>query len=754
MTSPMAPDESGDLPLPPDEGGGFFGAGPEAGAAGDTPVDTVAPRGSPYRVLARKYRPLNFDDLIGQDATIRILRRAFQLGRVAHAFMLTGVRGVGKTTTARIIARALNCIGTDGKGGPTADPCGVCANCTAILADRHPDVLEMDAASRTGVDDIREIIEATRFRPMQARMKVFIIDEVHMLSRNAFNALLKTLEEPPEQVTFIFATTELRKVPVTVLSRCQRFDMRRVSQDVLMQHFAAIARKESVAFSEDALSLIARAADGSVRDGLSLLDQAIAQGEGEGDGGGDVGSARDSDPAQGGTQGHRIEAAMVSDMLGLADRQLVFDLFEALMQGAAEQALTLTGQAYAQGADLGLLLTDLLDLVHTISRLKAIPALRTSRDLPEAERDRGASLADRLPNAELGRAWQILLKGVQEVEQAPDRRAAAEMVLIRLCYASSLPTPERAARLVMQLSSGESSGSERPGGETSMPGGSVGSGSGNVPSGNAPSGNDRAGDPYSGAGRSGPASPGDGSPHAGQDGSGPVGRGIGGGYPGGAGPGEGTRASLRLVANGGVVCAEEASPALDRSPEPYLPDAQPRPESGRERDDPAPLRSWREMVAFVARMAEPMLHGLLRHSAHLVRFDPPQVVLRLARGTPPRTEARLQALLERIYPGQWRVVLSQEEGEPTLDEQGAEIVALRREELHAHPLLKAILEVFPDARVGEPKDLSLDEYGLPPEDLEDLASWSAEPSVPDLDFAPLDADLMEDGDWHDLDGAF
>ena len=669
-----------EIPLPPIEEGGFFDA-PSAPAPVAVPEPKkTAERSGPYRVLARKYRPQHFDDLIGQDATVRILRRAFQLGRVAHSFMLTGVRGVGKTTTARIIARALNCIGVDGQGGPTADPCGVCANCTAILADRHPDVLEMDAASRTGVDDIREIIEATRFRPIQGRMKVFIIDEVHMLSRNAFNALLKTLEEPPEQVTFIFATTELRKVPVTVLSRCQRFDLRRVPQEMLMQHFAGIAGKESVAFSDEALSLIARAADGSVRDGLSLLDQAIAQGEGEGTA--------------------RIEAPMVSAMLGLADRQLVFDLFEVLMQGNADQALSISGQAYAQGADLGILLTDLLDLIHVISRLKAIASLRHSRELPEAERDRGASLADRLPNAELGRAWQILLKGIQEVEQAPDRRAAAEMVLIRLCYASTLPTPDRLARLVMQMPTDGQEG-----------GGSAAS-SGNVPG----------------------------------DGSGVTARGamVGGAPDGGD---DRPRAALRLVANGGV--AYEA-PIL--APTPILTPAPPPPETESAEAPLPPLRSWREMVAFVARESEAMLHGTLRHSAHLVRFEPPRVALRMARGTPPRIETRLQSLLERVYPGQWQIETSQEEGEPTLDEQGAEIVSLRREELHAHPLLRAILDVFPDARVGEPKDLSLDEYGLPPEELESPESWATEPAAPDLDFAPIDADLMDDDDWHDFGG--
>ncbi len=418
---------------PPPSGPGLFGDEPPPPPA---PSPLAAPAASaPYRVLARAYRPSRFEDLIGQDAMVRILRRAFATGRVAHAFMLTGVRGTGKTTTARIIARCLNCTGPDGHGGPTADPCGVCPNCRAIMADRHPDVMEMDAASRTGVDDVREIIEATRFRPMEARVKVFIVDEVHMLSRNAFNALLKTLEEPPPHVKFVFATTELRKVPVTVLSRCQKFDLRRVPAADLAAHFGRIATAEGVAVAPEALELIARAADGSVRDGLSLLDQAIAMGASQG----------------------AISAESVADMLGLADRGLVFDLLEALMAGRAPEVLAILDHAHERGADAGLLLQDLLGLTHMLSRLKASPALRDSPDLPQAERVRGAAIADRLTIPVLGRAWQMLLRGVTEVEAAPDRRAAAEMVLIRLCYLADQPTP---GDIVRRLS---------PGGEAPKP---------------------------------------------------------------------------------------------------------------------------------------------------------------------------------------------------------------------------------------------------------------------------------------------
>ena len=313
---------------------------------------------TPYRVLARKYRPTTFDDLIGQEAMVRTLRNAFAVGRVAHAFMLTGVRGVGKTTTARIIARALNCIGPDGTGGPTADPCGVCANCVGILADRHPDVIEMDAASRTGVDDMREVIEATRFRPMQARTKVFVIDEVHMLSRNAFNALLKTLEEPPPHVKFVFATTEIRKVPITVLSRCQRFDLRRVRIAELVRTIRPHRREgETSPSSRRRWSRSPVPPMGRCATGCRCWTRR---------------SPRRKAP---------ITTAQVVDMLGLADREAVFELMDAVMGGKPAAALAITDRAYERGADLGTLLQDLLDLLHTVTRLKSVPSLRESQDL-------------------------------------------------------------------------------------------------------------------------------------------------------------------------------------------------------------------------------------------------------------------------------------------------------------------------------------------------------------------------------------
>ena len=398
----------------------------------DPSVSTTTLEGSAteaYRVLARKYRPTTFSGLIGQDVLVRTLTHAFQSGRLAHAFILTGVRGVGKTTTARIVARALNCIGMDGKGEPTTEPCGVCVHCTSIANDRHVDILEMDAASRTGVDDIRELIEGVRYRPTSARYKVYIIDEVHMLSKNAFNALLKTLEEPPEHVKFIFATTEIRKVPITVLSRCQRFDLNRVEIDELSKHYNGIVGKEGASISDTALHLIARASDGSVRDGLSLLDQAISQAEGE------------------------ITEPQVREMLGLADRSQTFELLEAVLSGAIADALGHFDRQYRDGADPVALFEDLLEITHFMTRIKVVPTVADVLGIPEIERTQGKAMASKLSMASLARTWQILLKGLSEVRMAPSPKQAAEMVLVRLAYTADLPTPEEAIR---KLSDGQS----------------------------------------------------------------------------------------------------------------------------------------------------------------------------------------------------------------------------------------------------------------------------------------------------------
>ena len=370
-----------------------------------------------YRVLARKYRPTTFADLVGQEALVRTLKNAIETNRIAQAYILTGIRGIGKTTSARIIARALNCIGPDGKGGMTTEPCGVCEHCRAIAEDRHVDVIEIDAASNTGVANVREIIETTRYNPVSARFKIYIIDEVHMLSTAAFNALLKTLEEPPERVKFIFATTEIRKVPTTVLSRCQRFDLRRVEPDLLTTHFKNIVAKENVSAEEEALKLIARAADGSVRDGLSLLDQAIAHG------------------------GGNVTAEFVRAMIGLADRAAVVDLYEQVMGGNIEAALSSFEKQYAAGASPVVVLQDLLELTHWLTRVKISPELAEDGSMAMEERNRCIEMAQKLPMSVLTRTWQMLLKGVDETLKAPSEKQAAEMVLIRLAYAAELPSP-------------------------------------------------------------------------------------------------------------------------------------------------------------------------------------------------------------------------------------------------------------------------------------------------------------------------
>jgi len=386
----------------------------------------------PYRVLARKYRPKDFTDLIGQEPMVRTLTNAFSSGRIAQAWMLTGVRGVGKTTTARILARALN-YQTAEIDQPTIDLTVPGEHCQAIMEGRHVDVIEMDAASHTGIDDIREIIEQVRYRPVSARYKVYIIDEVHMLSNQAFNGLLKTLEEPPAHVKFIFATTEIRKVPITVLSRCQRFDLRRIDSGLLVAHFKNVAGQEGISIDDESLAMIARAAEGSVRDGLSLLDQAIAHG--------------------GGT----VDAEAVRSMLGLADRSRIVGLFGSLMTGDVAAALASFRDQYDSGAGPSVILTDLADFTHLVTRLKFVPEAGNDPSLTETERESGADYAAKLSTVILSRVWQMLLKGITETDTSSRPAAAAEMALIRIAHAANLPSPEDALK-AFQNSGGASAG--------------------------------------------------------------------------------------------------------------------------------------------------------------------------------------------------------------------------------------------------------------------------------------------------------
>ncbi|MDP9098671.1 MAG: DNA polymerase III subunit gamma/tau, partial [Verrucomicrobiota bacterium] len=492
-----------------------------------------------YQVFARKYRPQTFDDLVGQTHVTRTLKNAVEQNRLAHAYLFVGPRGIGKTSTARILAKALNCV-----NGPTVTPCGVCDSCKEITAGNSLDVLEIDGASNNGVEQVRELRDNVRYAPSKGHFKIYIIDEVHMLTSAAFNALLKTLEEPPPHVKFVFATTEIRKVPITVLSRCQRFDLRRISIAELTGLFARISTQEGVTAEPAALDLIARAADGSARDGLSLLDQAIAQAGSDGP----------------------VTAADTTDMLGLADRSSIFELIEAIIAGQTEAALTITDRAHQRGADLGVILGDLLDLTHTLTRLKTVSGLADGADLPEMERIRGAGLAARLGVPVLGRLWQMLLKGTQEVEAASDRRAAAEMVLIRLCYTADLPTP---GDLVRRLSD--------------------------------------AGAPR--ASSVAPPSP---------DGGG----------------------GIRAVAGGGAVLQAQPAQAVSTAPQ---------------------LRTFRDVVALVAH-DQPVLHGHLLHSVHLVRFAPGIIELRPQPAAPRDLAATLGRLLLDATGTRWTIALTQAEG--------------------------------------------------------------------------------------------
>jgi DNA polymerase-3 subunit gamma/tau len=566
----------------------------------------VTEPGAAYRVLARKYRPSNFAEVIGQEAMVRTLTNAIATGRIAHAFILTGVRGVGKTTTARILARALNCVGPDGKGGPTISPCGQCDPCRAIAEDRHVDVMEMDAASRTGVDDIRELTDGVRYKPVAARFKIYIIDEVHMLSKNAFNALLKTLEEPPADVKFVFATTEIHKVPITVLSRCQRFSLRRVPVELLVEHYAKIAATEGVSAEPAAIALIARAADGSVRDGLSLLDQAIA--------------------LSGGTVGE----SAVREMLGVADRGLVFDVLVAVLKGDAPDALRRMAALYEGGADPVMLLQDLLELVHFLTRLKIVPGAGAEDPALAGDRARGLDLAQKLGTPVLARAWQMLLKGIAEAQTAPSTLQAAEMVLVRLAYVADLPAP---ADVVKQLSSGR----DGSGASTAAPRATTSSAAAPAPVGS--NGGSRLG--LSGDGSS----------------------------------------TARLA----VREESEAAPAL---PQP---------------------QSFHEVIELFDKHREAVLRSHLLGHVHLVHFEPGRIEFRPALGAPRDLANRLGKLLGEWTGARWVVSISGEEGAPTLREQGEARALSLRNEAAQHPLVRAVLETFPGARIEAVRELGVPE---------------------------------------------
>ena len=563
---------------------------------------------------------------------VRTLTNAIDSGRLAHAFVLTGVRGVGKTTTARIIARVLNCIGPDGTGGPTVQPCGVCQHCIAIAEERQVDVLEMDAASRTGVGDIRELIESVRYRPTSARYKIYIIDEVHMLSTSAFNALLKTLEEPPEHVKFIFATTEIRKIPVTVLSRCQRFDLRRVDMETLAAHFAKIAKQEGAVIGEGTLAMIARAADGSVRDGLSLLDQAIAHGSGE------------------------VSEEQIRDMLGLADRSQTFALLEAVLKGDISGALDLVDGQYRSGADPASIIEDMLNITHWLTRIKIAPDAADDPGVAETERVRGKDMAGRLGMAAIARAWQMLLKGLVEVRMAPSPIQAAEMVLVRLAYATDLPTPADALKAIGN-------------GETVSAG--VGSGQASSVQSGAP-----AAPVATSAVEMTTSSQQPQQPHA-------------------------SDASQPRAAFGGAGGGAERAVAL-------VPDLEPEalPHDGEPQADIQPDPETFEQVADLAgQKRAAILRANVINNIHLVHFEPGRIDVKLGDHAPRELPYELAKFLTENTSRRWTVTISNEAGQPTLQQQWDGAVAQEKARVSQLPLVKSVLDTFPGAKINDVRHL-------------------------------------------------
>lgn len=583
------------------------GAPPNPDSASQAGFALGAQPGTPYRVLARKYRPSSFDDLIGQEAVVRTVSNAFETGRIPQAWILTGVRGVGKTTTARILARALNYEMPDGSvKGPTIHMPTLGVHCQAIMESRHMDVLEMDAASHTGVDDVRQINDSVRYAPASARYKVYIIDEVHMLSTAAFNAFLKTLEEPPEHAKFVFATTEIRKVPVTVLSRCQRFDLRRVEADVLMKHLANIAAKENVEIEPEALGIIARAAEGSVRDSLSLLDQAIAHAAGQ------------------------VKADAVRQMLGLADRTRVIDLFDSLVHGDIAAAFREFREQYDVGADPIVVLSDLAEFVNFVTRVKIVPATADNVAYGETERVRARDFAAKISMRVLSRMWQMLLKGITEVQGATRPAAAAEMVLVRIAYVADLPTPDEAIRMLEQ----------NGGGSPVVSGGS--------------------------AARSAPSAP------------------------------IASAAPVRMPTSspssfgGGAARPQMAAPAPD--PQAAAPQLR--------------ITSFTQLVALAGQKRDIMTKSALEGDMRLVRFEEGRLEVALEPNASKTMISELAKKFELWTGRRWTVIVSNEQGQPTLRSVNQAAKQQHARTAEADPRVQEVLSRFPGAKVVEVRRLA------------------------------------------------
>lgn len=583
------------------------GAPPNPDSASQAGFALGAQPGTPYRVLARKYRPSSFDDLIGQEAVVRTVSNAFETGRIPQAWILTGVRGVGKTTTARILARALNYEMPDGSvKGPTIHMPTLGVHCQAIMESRHMDVLEMDAASHTGVDDVRQINDSVRYAPASARYKVYIIDEVHMLSTAAFNAFLKTLEEPPEHAKFVFATTEIRKVPVTVLSRCQRFDLRRVEADVLMKHLANIAARENVEIEPEALGIIARAAEGSVRDSLSLLDQAIAHAAGT------------------------VKADAVRQMLGLADRTRVIDLFDSLVRGDIAAAFKEFREQYDVGADPIVVLSDLAEFVNFVTRVKVIPATADNVAYGETERVRARDFASKISMRVLSRMWQMLLKGITEVQAATRPAAAAEMVLVRIAYVADLPTPDEAIRMLEQ----------NGGGSPVVNGGS--------------------------AARSAPSAP------------------------------VASAAPVRMPTSspssfgGGAARPQMAAPVPD--PQAAAPQLR--------------ITSFTQLVALAGQKRDIMTKSALEGDMRLVRFEEGRLEVALEPNASKTMISELARKFELWTGRRWTVIVSNEQGQPTLRSVNQAAKQQHARTAEADPRVQEVLSRFPGAKVVEVRRLA------------------------------------------------